>query len=253
MTRPIVTEFPDVGITMVSWWIFNAYLVDDGGAGVPLVVDAGIPQHGPWIDRWMRDRGHRRAVVVATHGHVDHVGGIPGLAARQDIEIGLPERVQRYVAGERPRQPGLRAVARIRPVFAEQPRCLAVLPSIVGASRRIGIHGGGCRLPLSCDHWLSDGGEVPGAPEWSIVAAAGHSDDSLAFVRERDGVMCSGDAVLSRGGRGWFTPELVDEALATATEERLRRIDVSYLLPGHGRAVVGTNLLGAAASPEWTP
>lgn len=252
MRRPVVTEFTDIGVTMVSWWIFNAYLVDDGGAGVPLVVDAGLPRHGPWIDRWLEDRGHREAVVVATHGHADHVGGIPSLVARGGVRLALPGRMRGYVAGERPRTPGPRAAARIRPVLSEQPRCLRVVPEIVRSSFTIGVHPRGCRLPVDCDHWLADGDEIPGAPQWRVAAATGHTDDSMVFVRGRDEVMLSGDAVLTRAGRGWFTPELVDAADGAATEDALRKVPVRYLLPGHGRPVVGRDVMAAAASPGWS-
>ena len=39
----VVTELPDVGITVLSRWIFNCYVVHNGGDGRPLVVDPGIP------------------------------------------------------------------------------------------------------------------------------------------------------------------------------------------------------------------
>lgn len=190
--------------------------------------------------------------LVYTHGHADHVGGIPSLVARGGVRLALPGRMRGYVAGERPRTPGPRAAARIRPVLSEQPRCLRVVPEIVRSSFTIGVHPRGCRLPVDCDHWLADGDEIPGAPQWRVAAATCHTDDSMVFVRGRDEVMLSGDAVLTRAGRGWFTPELVDAADGAATEDALRKVPVRYLLPGHGRPVVGRDVMAAAASPGWS-
>ncbi|MEI8084079.1 MAG: hypothetical protein WCI74_19750, partial [Actinomycetes bacterium] len=36
-------DLSDPGIVAISRWIFNCYIVRDGGAGRPFVVDAGLP------------------------------------------------------------------------------------------------------------------------------------------------------------------------------------------------------------------
>lgn len=46
--------------------------------------------------------------------------------------------------------------------------------------------------PLPCA-----GHPLPGGPEWTVLAAAGHTDDSLAFWHEPSHTLISGDAVLS--------------------------------------------------------
>lgn len=78
----------------------------------------------------------------------------------------------------------------------------------------------------------------------------GHTDDSMALWNQATGVLLSGDAVLSRQGRAWFTPEVCDPELAARTEERLRTLPVGHLLPGHGRVVVGAGLMNKAISPQ---
>jgi glyoxylase-like metal-dependent hydrolase (beta-lactamase superfamily II) len=86
-----------------------------------------------------------------------------------------------------------------------------------------------------------------------VLHTPGHTDDSTSLWNPRTGVLLSGDAVLSVGGRAWFTPELVDRALATASEERLRPLPVRYLLPGHGRPVVGGRVMDHALGPAERP
>ena len=116
---------------------------------------------------------------------------------------------------------------------------LGALRDLASTAQEIGVDPSGLRLPLDPAGWLVDGTPVPGAPDWEVVAAPGHTDDSTALWRRRDGVLCSGDAVLGVGRRAWFSPELADVEAAAATEERLRRLDVAVLLPGHGRPAAG--------------
>ena len=109
--RPVVTELPELGITAVSWWIFNCYVVHDGGAGRPLVVDAGLPALGRWVQRRVL-AGGAQPVVVATHAHGDHVGGVPHLH-EHGAQVVMPAKLADYLDGEVPRSPGPAAVAKI--------------------------------------------------------------------------------------------------------------------------------------------
>jgi glyoxylase-like metal-dependent hydrolase (beta-lactamase superfamily II) len=78
---------------------------------------------------------------------------------------------------------------------------------------------------------------LPGAPEWQILATPGHTDDSVSLWNPAARTLLSGDAVLTARGRVWHTPETVDPAAAQRTRERLEKLPVAHLLPGHGRAV----------------
>lgn len=247
----VVTELPEVGITVVSRWIFNCYVVHDGGEGRPLVVDPGLPSTTRVAMDLLGSRA-RDCVVVATHGHSDHVGGLP-LLGQVGAEVSLPVRIRDYLDGEPPRSPGLRDVARIRPVFSDQPRCLRSWLELARTSRQVGYDARGAHFPEPPAHWLAHGEALIGAPDWQVLHTPGHTDDSTSLWNERSGVLVSGDAVLSVGGRAWFTPELVDPALAAATEERLGPLSVSYLLPGHGRPVVGGDVMRHALGPADHP
>ncbi len=59
----------------------NTYLLAAGGAAA--LVDAGVgdPRHLAEIDRQLTAAGARLAHVLVTHGHADHAGGAPALAA----------------------------------------------------------------------------------------------------------------------------------------------------------------------------
>lgn len=90
---------------------------------------------------------------------------------------------------------------------------------------------------------LVDGQGVPGAPGWRVIAAPGHTDDSVVLWNEASRTLISGDAVLSARGRAWVSPEVVDSTAARHTAELLTQLPVAHLLPGHGREV--------HADPVW--
>jgi glyoxylase-like metal-dependent hydrolase (beta-lactamase superfamily II) len=86
---------------------------------------------------------------------------------------------------------------------------------------------------------LADGQSLPGAADWTVINAGGHTDDSIALWNPSTRTLLSGDAVLTVRGKVWHTPEIVDAASAAATRKRLEELPVAHLLPGHGRPVHG--------------
>ena len=73
MGHPVVVRhLPDIGITVVSRWVFNCYVVHDRGDGRPLVVDLGLPSQVSAVREVLRTHDldpDDLGTVVATHGH----------------------------------------------------------------------------------------------------------------------------------------------------------------------------------------
>jgi glyoxylase-like metal-dependent hydrolase (beta-lactamase superfamily II) len=93
---------------------------------------------------------------------------------------------------------------------------------------------------------LDDGAPVPSAPDWTVIAAPGHADDSVALWHEASRTLISGDAVITMRGTPRFAPDTVDDVAATRTAARLRSLPVEHLLPGHGQPVQAAGVLNAA-------
>lgn len=247
---PVITHLPEIGVTVISKWLYNCYVIHDGGDGRPFVVDLGMPSQLPLVADALRAHGADATdlgAAVATHGHADHVGGLPTLRRDHGTAVHLPHAIREMRDGTRAlRPPGLRAVAQILPVMATQPRDLVATKEIAGTMKEIGWDGKGVRLPFEPDSWLADGDHLPGLPDWQVLTTPGHSDDSTCLYHEPTRTLLSGDAVLSVEGKGWFNPEYVDGRLSAQTEVRLRGLDVEHLLPGHGLVVEGADVMGHA-------
>ena len=96
----IVEDLPELGITRVSRWIFNCYVIHDGGAGRPVIVDAGLPSIAEAALEVVEERGLGSvAAVLATHGHSDHVAGAATVASATGASVHLPERTMEFLDG----------------------------------------------------------------------------------------------------------------------------------------------------------
>jgi glyoxylase-like metal-dependent hydrolase (beta-lactamase superfamily II) len=164
------------------------------------------------------------------------------LTEQYDAPIYLPAATLTYLDGIRPRTPTPAKVARIWPVYLDQPVDRVAGMGLVSGALRAGF--GTPRGML----WrgkrpaggLEDGKPLPGGSAWTVLSAPGPTDDSIVLWNEATRTLISGDAVLSAHGRAWHTPETVDPHTAATTAARLRRLPVEHLLPGHGRPVHAT-------------
>lgn len=246
----------DLPVYRSSSWIFNCYAIE-GDHGQTVLVDPGLPI----TTRRALDRVHslgragEALHAVATHGHVDHVGGMPLLRREHNALTYLPGRCERYLAGEVPRTFPTRTALRFFPMVGQQKFSITPLRELAAASKAIGFAGASAafQFPYAPDGYLQEGATLPGAANWHILDVPGHSDDSVCFYNPQTATLISGDAVLTHNGRAWFNPEIVDLAATAITEERLRSLEVRHLLPGHGLPISGHVWKNAISHRERPP
>lgn len=227
----------------------NVYvIVGDGGL---TVVDAGFPGHWRAFSTWLHRSGRSPREVVAvllTHHHADHVG--------------FADRAQDEGADLHIHAEDLDAVQRQGP--ASIPDRFARQWWHPGVARRLGawVRRGVTSTPALQDVTpCADGDQldVPGNPR--VLHVPGHTAGSAAYVFEDHGVVCTGDALVTRDpatgrpGVGIAPSGLnADDAQALASLDRFEDLEAT-LLPGHGEpyshGVAGALHAARAIGASW--
>ena len=195
-----------------------------------LLVDTGngIAPLAPVIERLAR--GTRRPVIaVATHAHIDHVGGFHEFEHRL-----LHPREQAAAAGIGD-DPPLATETWSRLLKEDLAASGFVLaPVLLDAVPGAGFDPVAFRITPAAPTQLVQGGDMIdlGGRRLHVIDLPGHTPGSIGVIDEAEGALLSGDAVYD-GGLIDSLPESDVEAYVR-TMERLRTLDVDAVYPGHG-------------------
>ena len=193
----------------------NAWFVAPEGPGGECVLIDAPPSPGVILGH-LAEQGLRLVALLSTHGHVDHVGGIPEVVRGADADGPVPVHIH------------------------DADRHMLLDP--VGTSGTLGqlLEYEGLDLrPPELIHGLDDGQRVSGAGmTFTAVHTPGHTRGSVCFLLEVDGeasVLFTGDHLFAgsvgRNDLPGGSHEALMESMATKILPLDDRIQV---LPGHG-------------------
>ncbi len=236
------THAPTPDLASRRLGIVNVVFVGAPGAGDRewVLIDAGIIGTISTLVASAKARfgaDARPAAIVMTHGHFDHVGGLPDLAEQWDVPVYAHSLELPYLNGSKSYPPpdpsvGGGMMARLSPLFPRGP---------------IDV---GDRLRA-----LPEDGSVPHMPGWRWMHTPGHAPGHVSLWRESDRSLIAGDAFITtaqesayaaatqepelHGPPVYFTP---DWMAARASVERLAALEPEVALTGHGQPIQGPAL-----------
>jgi glyoxylase-like metal-dependent hydrolase (beta-lactamase superfamily II) len=243
MSTATVEQVAD-GVLRLTRAHVNSYLIS-GDGGITL-VDAGLPAMWPQLESALARWGATPADVdalVLTHGHFDHVG-MARRVAQSGTRVHVHEKDRRLA-----RHPYRYAHEAARlPYPFRFPAAAGVLAQMTAAGA-LWVRG------VNADALIDPGRtlDVPGRlrPVWS----PGHTEGHCAFVLEDQGLLFSGDALVTldpytgrHGPRVVARAATANSARAIASLEALERTDAGRILPGHGNPYAGGIAAAGAAA-----
>lgn len=166
-------------------------------------------------------------VAVASHAHVDHIGGFREFADR------------RGHASEAAGFAGLPGVETFAEEFRTWPRVADPLPmpgwTIADWALR----------PAPLTGWLVEGERIDlGDRSFTVLHLPGHSPGGIGLLDEQSGLFLTGDAI--------YDDDILDDLPGASipdyvqTMDRLRRIDCGLAIGGHGPEMTRSRLIGIA-------
>ena len=179
----------------------NTYIVTDDATGETAVIDAGSCTD-ELLDK-LKDKNVR--YILLTHGHYDHILGVPALKAHTGAEV----LIHKADAD----------------CFWDTEKSLASFDHSFS------------QTPMKADRLLSDGEEIHlGETVLSVLHTPGHTKGGVCYIDYQDRLIFSGDTLFClTAGRTDFPGGSFEELMASLIT--LRNLPGDYIVyPGHNRA-----------------
>lgn len=229
-----------VAVTTIPGRYCNTHIIE--GERALALVDVGSREDLDELRHAVHAIGKPVSWVIPTHLHFDHVLGTEDACRVFSARLCLGEQAFDCIRSHRrPRPVRARCVPHFFSGWLWQglPLLSRRDLSLVG---RVGSPLGKNELRCPMGPALSDGLPLPEFDGWIVLATPGHAEEAICLWHEAAGFLVSGDTVLNFRGGEW-NPLVTDEEDYQKTRERLRRLQARAIFPGHGRNLLGEDLL----------
>ena len=202
----------------------NAYLLR--AAGGFILIDTGMPMHWRKLEAEVMRAGAlpgRLALVVITHGDIDHTGNCAKLQKQFKAKIAIHpgDRDQVQSGKQLVRESGtpmgsvLRTLGRIAAIFSKR----AAFPGVE---------------TFAPDILLSDGQVLAEyGSDARVLHTPGHTQGSIVLLTGGGGLF-AGDTFSSMFG-SHATPYIQDRRELRESIDKIKRLDAGTVYPGHGK------------------
>ncbi|WP_407543624.1 MBL fold metallo-hydrolase (plasmid) [Deinococcus radiomollis] len=201
--------------------IFPALILDEAHGAT--LIDTGIPGMENDLLAALQSLGLGWSDVkriIITHHDLDHIGSLPAIVAASGAEVLTSAGELPYVQGEQPPQKA-------------PPR--ETWPSL--PPQRQAMLNNPPNTPVT--QVLEDGEVLPIAGGVKIVFTPGHTAGHLSVYVQQEGVLITGDALVSEEGQlqGPAVPHTADMEEAMRSAQKLAQLPALTVLTYHGGAV----------------
>lgn len=185
----------------------NCYIIADPDSNAAAVVDPGEPD--PWITRTLAENGLKAELILLTHGHLDHIGGVTWLSR----QTGAPVLVHRDDA-----------------------------PYLTDANLNGSAYFGSPIIAQPPDKLLSDGDEIAvGSLRLKVIHTPGHTPGGVCFYLApsggQKGQLLAGDTLFAGSVGRTDLPGGSHTQLIQSIREKLLPLPPDTMVyPGHGPA-----------------
>jgi len=195
----------------------NTWCVPVAGGRMMIVDPGGDPAS---IIAYLAEQGCAPALVLLTHGHFDHMLGLPELMrSYPDLPVAIHSLDAHFLGGG--------SLARHR--------------AFLGEDEDSGLLSGLREDFPVPTIFLEDGKPVPSLDGWTVLHTPGHSEGSVCLYNSAEKTLIAGDTLFFQGmGRTDFDGGSPEKLFASLS--RLAALPPeTVVLPGHGR----TTTIGA--------
>ena len=230
----------------------QTYLISDENDGL-MVVDCGSVGAARAVEDFCTHSIKRSLmairIIAATHFHIDHIGGIAALLEKCSPKtmVLFHPLVKAYLKAGRPLSPMRHWVTGLVPTLITGVFFGVRKWSDLAFDGPAGVPLPFCRVCQRVTYVdrirYLEGNHLPrsrvGFGGWEVIAAPGHTEESVVFFNESSGELITGDLILGRKvGRGYLNRFCWDEGQTRRTFAALAQsLRVRIIFPGHGPVI----------------